>query len=103
MIRTLMQRLGLAFGLQIAAALAALLALASPWVVATSAQTPPRPPGQVPYLNFPNTGGPETSAPAAPPTAAPAAKGSPADKGSPKLDALQQRDKELQILRSEQK
>ena len=27
--------------------------VASPWVVATSAQTPPRPPGQVPFLNFP--------------------------------------------------
>ena len=52
-----MQRLGLAFGPQIAAALA-LLALASPWVVTTSAQTPPRPPGQVPYL-FPNAGAPE--------------------------------------------
>ncbi|HZO45969.1 MAG TPA: peptidoglycan DD-metalloendopeptidase family protein, partial [Xanthobacteraceae bacterium] len=104
-----MQRLGLAFGPQIVAALAALLALASPWVVATSAQTPPRPPGQVPYLNFPTTGSPETPAPSAPPADAPAAKaspaekGSPAAKGSPKLDALQQRDKELQILRSEQK
>ena len=97
-----MQRLGLASGPQIAAALA-LLALASPWVVATSAQTPPRPPGQVPYLNFPNTGVPEAPAPAAPPAAAPAAKSAPAAKGSPKLDALQQRDKELQIIRSEQK
>jgi septal ring factor EnvC (AmiA/AmiB activator) len=103
MIRPLMQRLGLAFGPQIAAALAALLTMASPWVVATSAQTPPRPPGQVPYLNFPSTGVPETPAPAAPPADAPAAKSSPATKGSPKLEALQQREKELQILRSEQK
>ena len=94
-----MQRLGLASGTQIAAALTTLLALASPWVVTTSAQTPPpRPPGQVPYINFPNAGVPETPVPAAP-----AAKGSTADKGSPKLDALQQRDKELQTIRSEQK
>jgi septal ring factor EnvC (AmiA/AmiB activator) len=103
MIRTLMQRLGLASGSQIAAALAALLALASPWVVTTSAQTPPRPPGQVPYINFPNAGVPETPIPAPQPAGGPAAKVSPTDKGSPKLDALQQRDKELQIIRSEQK
>ena len=101
MIRTPMQRLGLASGPQIAAAaLVALLALGSPWVVTTSAQTPPRPPGQVPYLNFPNPGAPESPAP---PSAAPVAKSPPAAKASPKLDALQQRDKELQIIRTEQK
>ena len=49
-----MQRLRLASGPLIAAALAVL----PPWIIATSAQTPPRPPGQVPFLNFPNTGSP---------------------------------------------
>lgn len=86
-----MQRLRLASGRLLAAALAVLL----PWIAVTSAQTPPRPPGQVPYL-FPNAGGPLT-----PPQATPAPP--PAAKGSPKLDALNQREKELQNLRSEQK
>jgi septal ring factor EnvC (AmiA/AmiB activator) len=102
MIPFLMQRLRLASGPLIAAT----LVVALPWIVATSAQTPQRPPGQVPYL-FPNAGGPLTNTPGttgttpketpAPPTAAPAAK------GSPKLDALNQREKELQIIRGEQK
>ncbi len=91
MIPFLMQRLRLASGPLIAAALAVL----PPWIIATSAQTPPRPPGQVPYL-FPNAGGPLTPAQQAP---APP----PAAKGSPKLDALQQREKELQTIRNEQK
>jgi septal ring factor EnvC (AmiA/AmiB activator) len=88
MIPFLMQRLRLASGSLLAAALAVL----PPWIAVTSAQTPP---GQVPYL-FPNAGGPLT-----PPQAAPAT--APAAKGSPKLDALNQREKELQTIRSEQK
>lgn len=100
MIPFLMQRLRLASGPLIAAALAVL----PPWIIATSAQTPPRTPGQVPYIHFPNVGGPLTGTTGAtsketpaPPAAAPAAK------GSPKLDALNQREKELQIIRGEQK
>jgi septal ring factor EnvC (AmiA/AmiB activator) len=102
MIPFLMQRLRLASGPLIAATLVVL----PPWIIATSAQTPQRPPGQVPYL-FPNAGGPLTNTPGttgstpketpAPPAASPAAK------GSPKLDALNQRDRELQIIRGEQK
>lgn len=92
MIPFLMQRIRLVSGPLMAAALAVL----PPWIIATSAQAPPRPPGQVPYL-FPNAGGP-----LAPPQETPA-PAPPAAKGSPKLDALQQRDKELQIIRSEQK
>ena len=76
-----MHRLGLASGPQIAAALA-LLALASPWIVATSARHRrgrPAKSRRSPGPEFPEDGVPET--PAA--SAAPAAKGSPADKGSP--------------------
>jgi murein hydrolase activator len=93
MILFLMQRLRLASGSLIAAALAVL----PPWIMATSAQTPQRPPGQVPFINFPSSGGPPAGV--TPQETAPA----PAAKGSPKLDALQQRDKDLQIIRSEQK
>ena len=92
MILFLMQRRGIASGSLIAAALAVL----PPWILATSAQTPPRP-GQVPFINLPNSAPPTDSTP---PQQAPAA---PAAKGSPKLDALNQREKELQILRGEQK
>src|SRR5215510_14665873 len=95
MIPFLMQRRGIASGSLIAAALAVLLA----WTVATSAQTPPRP-GQVPYINVPSTGGPSTgtvtpqeSPPAASPSPAPAAK------GSPKLDTLNQREEESNLRR----
>jgi septal ring factor EnvC (AmiA/AmiB activator) len=96
MIPFLMQRLRLASGHLLAAALVVL----PPWIIAASAQTPQRTPGQVPYLNFPaspQTGTTGTTSPETPPAAAPAAK------GSPKLDALNQREKELQIIRGEQK
>jgi septal ring factor EnvC (AmiA/AmiB activator) len=100
MIPFLMQRRGIASGSLIAAALAVL----PPWIVATSAQAPPRP-GQVPYLNLPNSSSPQTGTPqeTPPATPSPAAKSAPAAKSSPKLDAINQREKELQILRGEQK
>jgi murein hydrolase activator len=96
MIPTLVQRLRLASGSSIAAALVVL----PPWIIASSAQAPQRPPGQVPYL-IPNAGAPASTIPAAdtPDTNATP----PAAKSSPKLDALQQRDRELEIIRSEQK
>ncbi|MCC6887469.1 MAG: peptidoglycan DD-metalloendopeptidase family protein [Hyphomicrobiales bacterium] len=58
-----------------------------------SAQTPPRP-GQVPFIGFPGSGTPP-ALPEAPPA--------PVTKTSPKLDALQQREKELQSIRDAQK
>lgn len=94
MILFLMQRLRLASGPLIAAALVVL----PPWIMATSAQTPQRAPGQVPFINFPNTGIPPAGVT---PQESPAS--TPAAKGSPKLDALQQRDRDLQLIRSEQK
>ena len=94
MIPFLMQRRGIASGSLIAAALAVL----PPWTMATSAQAPQRAPGQVPFINFPNTSIPPAGVtPQESPASAPAAK------GSPKLDALQQRDRDLQLIRSEQK
>jgi septal ring factor EnvC (AmiA/AmiB activator) len=68
---------------------AALIALPS----AASAQTPPRPPGQVPYLNFP-PGGPATIPSTGETPPAPDAKG---------LDQLQRHERELQAIRGEQK
>lgn len=82
MILDLMLRLRLASGSLLAAALVVL----PPWIMATSAQTP----GQVPFINFPKS--------------APATTGStPPAKGSPKLNALEQRDQELQAIRDRQK
>jgi septal ring factor EnvC (AmiA/AmiB activator) len=89
MILSPMQRPRLASGLFIGAALAVLPS----WLATTSAQTPQRSPGQVPFINFPDT--PVTGS-----TTPPAA---PAAKGSPKLDALNQRDKELEAIRTEQR
>ena len=70
-----------------------------------AAQTPPRPPGEVPYLNFPPVLVPET-----PPGDAAAANppldlrpSDPCAPASPSADALQQRDQELEALRAEQK
>lgn len=80
------QSLRRASGLLLAAALAVL----PPWIMSTSAQAPP-PPGQVPFINFPNTG------------SAPTGSVTPAAKGSPKLNAIEQRDQELQAIRNEQK
>jgi murein hydrolase activator len=85
MILDLMLRLRLASGSLLTAAFVAL----PPWVMSTSAQTAPRP-GQVPFINLPD--------------AAPATTGStPFAKGSPKLNALEQRDQELQAIRDQQK
>jgi septal ring factor EnvC (AmiA/AmiB activator) len=98
MILSLMQRLGLASAPVIGAAMVVL----PPCIIATSAQAPQRAPGQVPYLHFPNSGTPPAGSPAAN-TAAPETKTAPpAAKSSPKADALQQRDKELKIIRGEQ-
>src|SRR5918996_1639582 len=98
MILSLMQRLGLASAPVIGAAMVVL----PPCIIATSAQAPQRAPGQVPYLHFPNSGAPPAGTPPAN-AAAPETKAAPpAAKGSPKADALQQRDRELQIIRGEQ-
>jgi septal ring factor EnvC (AmiA/AmiB activator) len=74
-------------------------------LMAAAAQTPSRPPGEIPYLNFPAPNPAAVpsadSAPATNPAANPAAK--PAAKGPARLDALKQRDQELESLRSEQK
>jgi septal ring factor EnvC (AmiA/AmiB activator) len=82
MILDLMQRLGLASGALLAAALVVL----PPWIMTTSAQTP----GQVPFINFPKAAPPPTGS--VPPAT-----------GSPKLNALEQRDQELQAIRDRQK
>ena len=58
--------------------------------VTAGAQTPPRPPAEVPYLNFPQ---------AAPPAGTPA----PAAPAQPGTDTLRQRDQELEALRGEQR
>jgi murein hydrolase activator len=60
-----------------------------------SAQTPPRPPGEIPYLVNPVPSFPLNSAPAADPGAAAKAPAS--------LDDLNQRDQELATIRAEQK
>jgi septal ring factor EnvC (AmiA/AmiB activator) len=62
-------------------------------------QTTPRPPGEVPYLNFPPGSFPPLVAPAPPPTGGPVAEPS----GPTVLDALKQRDRELQSIRADQK
>jgi murein hydrolase activator len=63
------------------------------------AQTPPRPPGAIPYLSTPAA---ESAAPPANPPAPPAAV--PADpKGRPNLETIHQRDQELEALRSQQR
>jgi septal ring factor EnvC (AmiA/AmiB activator) len=66
-----------------------------------SAQTPSRPPGEIPFLNFP----PPNPVPVPPADATPASNPStrPAAKGPARLDALKQRDQELETLRAEQK
>ena len=67
-----------------------------PFGVATGwAQSAPRAPGQVPYLNQPQTV-PPASAPASEPADNTAAK-------SPNPDAMKQRDQELGVIRAEQK
>jgi septal ring factor EnvC (AmiA/AmiB activator) len=93
MILDLMQRLRLASGSLLAVALVVL----PPCIVATSAQT--QRPGQVPFINFPDGGPPSTG------STPPGAKGgsAPAAKGSPKLNTLEQRDRELETIRGEQK
>jgi septal ring factor EnvC (AmiA/AmiB activator) len=81
------QSLRLASGLLFTAALAVL----PTWIESSSAQAPPRF-GQVPFINLPNAGSaPTGSVRRRPP------------KGSPKLDALDQRDQELQTIRNEHK
>ncbi|MEA2938829.1 MAG: murein hydrolase activator [Alphaproteobacteria bacterium] len=75
------------------------------------AQTQPRPPGEVPYLNFPPVviPAPPSAAPAAPPDPPldirpPAASPPPAAAQAPtELDRLRQREQELTALRSEQR
>jgi septal ring factor EnvC (AmiA/AmiB activator) len=63
-----------------------------PLWTAANAETPLRPPGEVPFITFPQ------AAPSQHDTS-----DAPAAKGRPKLDALQQHDRELQAIRSEQK
>jgi septal ring factor EnvC (AmiA/AmiB activator) len=73
---------------------AALIAL--PLAVATAqTQTSPRPPGEVPFINFP----PALGTPPARGTAA----DTPPTQAAPKVDELSKRDRELQAIRSEQK
>ena len=77
------------------AALVAVLMALPAGIATVSAQTPPRPPGEVPYINFP-PGVATHSRPArenARPPTAPA----------PKIDELTKRDRELQAIRGEQK
>src|SRR5205085_10436769 len=79
---------------------AALRALAlSPSALDAAAQTPPRPPGDIPYLI-----NPVPSFPANPPVnSAPAAVPAAAAKVPASLDDLKQRDQELATIRAEQK
>ncbi len=73
------------------------------------AQTAPRPPAEVPYLNFPPVD--PTAAPPAAPKAAvsppsdawPNAAATPGAKAPTELEALKRRDQELEIIRSEQR
>jgi septal ring factor EnvC (AmiA/AmiB activator) len=69
-----------------------------------SAQTPPRPPGEIPYLVNPvpfSVNPPANPGPAANP--APAASPAPTAKAPGGLDDLKQRDQELATIRAEQK
>ena len=67
------------------------------------AQTSPRPPGEVPYLNFPPAVAPGN--PSGDPSAAPELRPSevPGAKGPNVLDTIKQRDQELNAIRAEQK
>jgi len=80
--------------------LAALGAFPLGWASA-SAQTAPRQPAEVPYLNFPRSQLPEKARPgaASDPTTAPSASPAPA---SPAAD-LKQREQDLEAIRAEQK
>ena len=92
-----MQRLCLASGPHDSGALVVL----PPWIMATSAQTPPRPPAKCRISISERRRRCQS-----PPIARARRRrnrAAPAAKGSPKLDALKQRDKELQIIRGEQK
>src|SRR4029079_15809072 len=75
---------------------AVLAALVPPLRTAANAETPPRPPGEVPFIAFPQPT-PTQSDPSDAPSDAPAAE------GRPKPDALQQHDRDLQAIRGEQK
>src|SRR5438105_9914871 len=72
-----------------------------PFGIATGlAQEPPRPPREVPYLNYP-PGTVVPGIPAGPSSAASPAPANPTAPGS--LDALKQREQELATIRAEQK
>jgi septal ring factor EnvC (AmiA/AmiB activator) len=84
-------------------ALAAALVLLPFGMMTAVAQTPPRPPGEVPYLNVPSK-----TVPANPPdgsTPAPDLRSSdvPAANGPSLLDTLKQHDQELAVIRAEQR
>jgi septal ring factor EnvC (AmiA/AmiB activator) len=84
------------------AAIAAALALAP--VASASAQTGPRPSGEIPYLNFPAA---SSSAPAAAPAASKSGADSPAPNTSSAPasgpEAIKQRQKEFEAIRAEQR
>jgi septal ring factor EnvC (AmiA/AmiB activator) len=81
-------------------AVAILAALGLLPLATASAQTTPRPPAEVPYLNFPPAASPTPAATTAPAdqNASPPVPGSPAE-----LDALKKRDQELEAVRTEQR
>ena len=83
-------------------AIAAALALVPMACTSAGAQTTPRPPGEIPYLNFPPAGPtvapPAESGPAATPP--PPAAESPAPAG---VEAIKQREKEFETIRAEQR
>lgn len=93
MILVSMQRLRASLGA------AAALALTLPAPGASHAETTPRPPSEVPFLDRPTAI--PTPAPTGP-AAAPVESAPPAQ-GRSKLETLQQRDRELEAIRSEQK
>jgi septal ring factor EnvC (AmiA/AmiB activator) len=79
----------------------ALPVIAAAFVVAqgaiAGAQNPPRPPGEVPYLNFPPLGFPPSGPAQRPATSEPG----PSPKGGTASDTLEQRDRELQGLEAQ--
>jgi murein hydrolase activator len=84
-------------------AVAAVIALAPAGLMRAYGETASRPPGEVPYLNYPGGTAPVFT-PAAPASAAPpAGTASPTAKRTTTLDALKRHDRELQEIQSKQR
>jgi septal ring factor EnvC (AmiA/AmiB activator) len=100
---TLMNHLMRHIGVVRRPAIVAALGLLPLGILQAAAQTSPRPPGEVPFLNFPPVLMPQQpGAPANPPLAR-NPSGAETPKGPPGASALQQRDEELAAVRAEQR